>query len=47
MKNIFEIECPKCKQKIKVYVVDKEDEVNGLKIDKVVHERVIIEEGIG
>ena len=35
---MFRLKCPHCKQEIVIYVVDKEDEVNGIKIDKVIYE---------
>ena len=38
MKNIFRLKCPHCEQEITIYVVDKTDEVNGIKIDKVIYE---------
>lgn len=38
MKNVFKINCPKCNQKFRIYVVDKKDEVKGIKIDSIVHE---------
>jgi len=38
MKNVFNAKCPHCGKILKIYVVDKTDEVNGIRIDEVVFE---------